>query len=129
VPDPRFLNVETVRRLHALALAAHGGLDGLRDPGLVESALASAQNAWWYGGGGVFDVAAAYAFHLAESQAFLDGNKRTGLLAAETFLVANGYQAPGDNLRLHEAMIAISARRLDKPGLARLFRTLFTPSA
>ncbi|HMO83759.1 MAG TPA: type II toxin-antitoxin system death-on-curing family toxin [Lacipirellulaceae bacterium] len=125
--EPRFLNLEAVHRLHALALAAHGGLDGVRDPGLVESALASAQNTWWYGGGDVFNVAAAYAFQLAESQAFLDGNKRTGLLAAETFLVANGFRPPGDDLRLYEAMIAISARRLDKPALAALFRSLFTP--
>ena len=61
---------------------AHGGSDGMRDPGAVESALASAQNTWFYAGGDLFDIAATYAFHLAESQAFLDGNKRTAVVSA-----------------------------------------------
>lgn len=74
-----FLELETVLAIHRRSLAEYGGSAGVRDAGLIESALGSAKNTAFYGGGDVFDVAAAYAFHLAEAQAFLDGNKRTGL--------------------------------------------------
>ena len=78
--DPIFLTLDEVLQIHSRSLAEHGGTEGTRDPGLVESALASAENTLHYGGGDVFDIAATYAFHLAESQAFIDGNKRTALL-------------------------------------------------
>ena len=75
--EPRFLQLKTVFWLHRRSLELHGGLDGVRDEGAIESALGSAKNAYFYGGGDAYDVAAAYAFHIAESQAFLDGNKRS----------------------------------------------------
>ena len=82
---PTFLTLSQVNRLHARALAEHGGQEGVREPGLVDSALASAKNTFWYAGGDHFDIAAAYAFHLAESQAFVDGNKRVAAAAALVF--------------------------------------------
>lgn len=66
--EPIFLSLDEVRRIHTRSLAEHGGTDGVRDAGLIESALASAKNTFIYGAGDVFDVAAAYAFHLAEAQ-------------------------------------------------------------
>ena len=63
-----FLTLEEVLRIHARSLAEHGGRDGVRDLGLVESALASAKNIFYYVYGDVFDIAAGYAFHLAESR-------------------------------------------------------------
>jgi death-on-curing protein len=90
--------------------------------------LASAINTALYADGNVFEVAAAYAFHLAEAQAFLDGNKRTAVAAALTFLALNHPMrkpAPADLDTLYDAMIAIATRQLDKPGLAALFRRLF----
>jgi death-on-curing protein len=72
--------------LHRMSLQEHGGADGVRDFGVIEAALAAAKNTWYYRGGDVFEIAAAYAFHIAESQAFLDGNKRTGIASALTFL-------------------------------------------
>jgi death-on-curing protein len=77
VDEPRFLKLAEVLYLHDESLARLGGSSGVREPGLVESAPGSAQNAFWYGHGNLFDIAAAYAFHVAESQAFVDGNKRT----------------------------------------------------
>lgn len=67
---PFFLSLKQVMVLHRRSLAEHGGVDGLRDPGAVESALASAKNTWLYAGGDTFDIAAAYAFHIAEAHAF-----------------------------------------------------------
>lgn len=122
--DPKFLSRVEVDQLHAASLAGHGGIAGVRESGLVDSALASAQNTYWYGQGDLFDVAAAYAFHIAESQAFLDGNKRTAMLAAVVFLGSNGVLVPENSDLLYQAMIDIANHQLDKPGLAAIFRQL-----
>jgi death-on-curing protein len=127
-----FLSLNQVHRLHAMGLEDHGGSPGIRDEGLIESALASAQNTYLYGGGDAFDVAASYAFHLAEAQAYLDGNKRVGIMAALTFLAMQGHRRdPSIEIQdqLYDAMIAIAKHELDKPGLASLLRRIFQSGA
>ena len=116
--EPVFLTREVIDNLHSDSLAMFGGSVGVRDDGLVESALGSAKNAWYYGQGDIFDVAAAYAFHIAQAQAFIDGNKRTGIGAALTFLEYNGVRSRVDDGTLYDAMIGIAERRLDKKQLA-----------
>lgn len=123
-----FVTLEEVLDLHDRSLREHGGLAGVREPGLVESALAAGQNVFLYRDGDAFDVAAAYAFHLAESQSFVDGNKRTAISTALYFLARNGIHhrpAPAEQDTLYEAMIALATHDLDKAGLAVLFRELF----
>lgn len=125
---PSFLSFDEVLLLHGRSLREFGGSDGFRDRGLIESALGSAQNAFHYGGGDLFDIAAAYAFHIAQAQAFLDGNKRTALASAVTFLKINGVPARPNidtQMALYDAMIAIAERRMDKAGLAAVFRERF----
>ena len=122
--DPRFLSLEEVLYLHSQSLARFGGSAGIRDLGLVESALVSAQNTYWYGHGDSFQIAAAYAFHLAEAQAFIDGNKRTGVAAAITFLALNGIHIPKDDGTLYQALIDTAEKRLDKTGLATVLLRL-----
>jgi death-on-curing protein len=122
--DPCFLSTVQVAVLHRFALEQHGGQDGLRDSAAFESAVVQPQNVWFYAQGDLFDVAAAYAFHLAESQAVLDGNKRTGMAAALTFLRINGRTIPRHTDELYSAMIAIAERRLDKAGLAAVLREI-----
>lgn len=120
-----FVPREQVHLLHERLLIEHGGSSGVRNHGSIESAPGSAQNAFFYGGRDEFDVA-AYAFHLAESQAFLDGNKRTGLGTALYFLSRNAHTiktTPGDQITLYDAMIA--THEPDKAGLAALLRRLF----
>ena len=120
--EPLFLSRIEVDDLHAESLREYGGSEGVRDSGLVDSALAAAVNTHYYGRGDLFDIAAAYAYHPAESQAFLDGNKRTAITSALTFLEANGvYRTPNQD-ELYQAMIDIANHRLDKPGLAAIFR-------
>jgi death-on-curing protein len=126
---PAFLSLKQVMALHRRSLAEHGGMDGVRDPGAVESALASAQNTWLYASGDTFDIAAAYAFHIAEAQAFLDGNKRTAIASAIAFLTANRCRDQGDDRVLYDAMIAISARRMDKAEFAAVLRKHFPRAA
>jgi death-on-curing protein len=122
VPEPEFLTPTIVEQLHADSLALFGGSAGIRDRGMVESALASARNTYLYGHGDVFDIAASYAFHLAEAQAYLDGNKRTAVAAALTFLKGNGVELRLDNVIIYEAMIAIAEKRMTKDNLAAAFR-------
>ncbi len=120
--DPAFLDFKHIEEIHEASLQAYGGISGIRDKGLIESALGSAVNTLYFANGDLFDIAATYAFHLAQAQAFLDGNKRTGIGAALLFLRGNGItKVPSDN-ELYDAMIAIAERRMDKAGLADLFR-------
>jgi death-on-curing protein len=122
VREPEFLTPVIVAQLHADSLALFGGSDGVRDPGLVDSALASARNTYLYGHGDLFDIAASYAFHIAQAQAFLDGNKRTAVAAALTFLKGNGVILKMDDTAIYEAMIAIAEKRMTKSDLAEAFR-------
>ena len=69
-------------------------------------------------------MAAAYCFHIAQAQAFLDGNKRTGVAAAIVFLEANGQPITGDSMRLHGALIDVANKKLDRDGLAEILREL-----
>ena len=121
--DPLFLSREEVLGIHLLSLQYHDGLDGLRDPGLLDSALMQPEAAYFYGQGDLAAIAAAYAFHIAQNQPFIDGNKRTAMGSALTFLRLNGISPQAfDGAELYDAMIAIAEKRLDKAGLAEVFR-------
>jgi death-on-curing protein len=124
VREPKFLTLNEVLYLHEESLQRFGGMAGIGDTGLIESALGSSRNTFWYGQGDLFDIAAAYAFNIAQAQAFTDGNKRTGTAAALAFLDRNGVIAPEDDGSVYDALIAIAERRMDKPGLARVLQTL-----
>ncbi len=122
--EPRFLTLDEVLYLHDELLARFGGIAGVGNPGLIESALGSAQNVYWYGQGKLYEIAAAYAFHIAESQAFNDGNKRTGAAAAIMFLKENVLRFPKDDGSVYAALIDIANKKLDKTGLADVLRKL-----
>ena len=120
--EPHFLTFDDVLRIHDRSLAEHGGGAGIRDRGLVESALASAKNTFYYANGNLFDIAASYAFHLAESQAFIDGNKRTAVTSALVFLAMNGVYAQPPTWELYSAMIDVAEKKKTKTDLAEIFR-------
>ena len=122
--EPLFLTVEQVERLHKKLIDCFSGIHGLRDPLLYEGAVIHPRNVYYYAQGDLFDVAAAYAFHIAQAQAFLDGNKRTGMAAALVFLEINGVAVPVGTDRLYQAMIAIAEKRMDKGQLATVLREL-----
>ena len=125
--EPIFLSLDQVFTIHGRSLAEHGGSEGIRDSGLIESALASAKNTFYYAGGDVFDVAASYAFHVAESQAFIDGNKRTGVATAMVFLACNGVYAQPSQWELYTAMIDVAEKKKTKADLAEIFRKCAKP--
>lgn len=121
----KFIEIETVFDLHEEGIRQFGGSSGVRDRGMIESAVGAAQNAFFYGDADLFEIAATYAYHLAQAQAFLDGNKRAAVAVAFVFLAGNGYPKILDSDRLYDAMIGVAERRLDKAGLAAVFRELF----
>jgi death-on-curing protein len=123
VNEPIFITRERVDALHRQSLEEHGGQDGIRNEHGLESALAQPQNVFFYGQGDLFDQAAAYAYHIAENQPFIDGNKRTAITTALAFLELNGTATLAlTNEQLYDAMIGIAEKRLDKAGLAEVFR-------
>ena len=120
--EPIFLSLQHVRLIHQRSFAEHGGSDGTRDSGLVESALASAKITFYYTQHDLFEVAASCAFHLAEAQAFIDGNKRTGVASAMVFLAMNGVYAQPPKWELYLAMIDMAQKKKTKADLATIFR-------
>jgi death-on-curing protein len=124
--EPDFLSVEDIVQIHDEQIDAYGGATGVRNQGLLESAVAMPQASFGeaYLHEDLAHMAAAYAFHIAQNQPFVDGNKRTGLVAALVFLDLNGIIILDPQENLYDAMIAIAERRMDKDGLAELLREL-----
>jgi death-on-curing protein len=126
--EPYFLTREQIDTIHRDQIEAWGGLHGLRSEDALESAIAQPQNVYFYGDGDLYEIAAAYAFHIAESQAYLDGNKRTGVQAAADFLEINGIDTGAlPELATYEAMIRVAVHELDRSGLAAFLREVLKP--
>ena len=124
--EPEFLTFDDVLLIHDEQLEAYGGIHGIRDQCLLESAVMMPQAS--FGGEylhqNLFEMAAAYAFHIAENQPFLDGNKRTALVSALVFLDINGFVILDEDMKLYDAMIAIANKLMDKFDLAELLKNL-----
>jgi death-on-curing protein len=127
--DPVFLTAGDVMALHGDQIREFGGSQGVRDQGAVESAVAQASAT--FGGkylhAGLFEMAAAYAFHISENHPFVDGNKRTALNAAIVFLGLNGFDVVDDEGRLYEAMMGLATGDLSKGQMASLLEQLSKP--
>lgn len=108
--------------LHEESLAIHGGASGVRDEGLLESALSRPENQAVYGEPDVFDCAAAYAFGLSRNHPFVDGNKRAGFLAAGLFLRLNGYRLVATQVDALQRMLALAAGELSEADFAAWLR-------
>jgi death on curing protein len=118
----QFLNLEDVLILHEMQIERYGGATGIRDQGLLESAIGMPQAS--FGGEfmhkGLFEMAAAYAFHIAENQPFVDGNKRTALAAALVFLDWHHIEVEEPNGELYTAMIQLAERKLESGNLLKI---------
>lgn len=119
---PRWLDKRDLLILHAESLAEHGGAEGLRDEGLLDSALARPQNLLAYGGPDIFLMAAAYAFGIAKNHPFVDGNKRAAFLAAGVFLELNGWRLEAEQDVATAAMLDLASGALDEDGFAAWLR-------
>lgn len=116
--EPRWVLRETVLALQERLLAEFGGLSGLRDAGLLDSALARPQQLLAYGKPSRFELAAAYAFGLVRNHPFLDGNKRIGFTTAVLFLELNGCRFTASEADATLKTLALAARELGEAGYA-----------
>jgi death-on-curing protein len=122
--EPLFLTLEEVLDIHRDEIERHGGTLGIRDNGLLESAVAAPQSG--FGGhylhGDFYEMAAAYLFHLVQNHLFLDGNKRVGVATALVFLTMNGVETKMTNQVLVDMVLAVAIGKIDKPTIAEFFR-------
>ena len=120
--EPIWLDARDANAVHDRQLAEHGGGTGLRDAGLLDSALARPINRWNYGENDSAALAAAYAFGVARNHPFVDGNKRTAWVLARLFLTINSHKlsvAAEDAIRM---MLALAAGELEEDVVAGWFR-------
>ena len=128
--EPLFLTLAEILEVHRELLESHGGRGGVRDIGLLESAIAMPQS----GAGGeyhhrsIFDMAAAYAFHIVENQPFIDGNKRAALAAALVFLEISDTLIDDPKGKLYDATMALSSKKMNKSRLAEMLESLSGPT-
>ena len=115
---PVWMLRETVLALHEQLLAVFGGSSGIRDEGLLDSALARPEHRHAYGAPTVFELAAAYAFGLVKNHPFVDGNKRIGFAAAIVFLEINGYKFQATEADATVRTLALAAGEMDEAGYA-----------
>lgn len=117
--EPRWLTVAMIVAIHDEQLAVHGGAGGLRDPGLLESALSRPRNKWEYESAGLPELAAAYAFSIVRNHPFVDGNKRTALLAIYTFLGLNRIDFVVPEAEAATMILSLAAGEVSEESLAR----------
>ncbi len=118
----RFIGKRALCLLHDESLAEHGGPSGLRDAGLLDSALARPENLVAYGKPDVADLAACYAFGLAKNHPFVDGNKRAAFLAVGLCLYLNGWRLVATQVEATASMLALAAGELDEASYAAWIR-------
>jgi death-on-curing protein len=117
--EPEWLDIDIVLDFHAEQLALFGGADGMRDRGLLESALARPINKFGYGETGIAALAAAYGFGIARNHPFIDGNKRTALAAMIVFLGLNGIDLNASQEAATAMILSLAAGEITEDLLAR----------
>jgi death-on-curing protein len=121
---PKFIEIDQVLQIHADQIESFGGSRGIRDRGLLESALAQPRATF----GGellnptISEQAAAYLYHLAMNHPFIDGNKRTAFAVMDTFLTLNGYCLTLDDESAYDLVLRVVTREIDKDGLGEYLR-------
>lgn len=120
--EPRWLTTKILVAIHAEQLLRYGGPEGIRDLGMLESALDRPRNKWAYEQADMPSLAAAYAFGIARNHPFIDGNKRAAFLAFVVFLDINGIDFFAPEPEVVVAMLKLAAGEIDEDGFARWIR-------
>ena len=128
--DPKWVTVEAIKALHSLSIDLHGGVDGVRDAGLLESALARPKTLLAYGqASSIPELAAAYCAGLTRNHPSLDGNKRAAILAAAVFLEINGFLFRPEEPEVVHMILGLAAGEVDETALAQWISDNSTPKA
>lgn len=127
--EPAWLSLELIEAIHNRQLAEHGGLSGLRDRSMLESAIERPRSKFAYRSPATDlpELAAAYAYGLARNHPFMDGNKRTAYVACRTFLVLNGWDMIGPLHERYPLFLALASGQLDESELIDWLRTHSRP--
>lgn len=122
--SPAFLSCDDVLAIHRDLIQTFGGSEGVRDMGLLQSAIAMPQAgfAGQFLHTDLYEMAAAYLFHLAKNHPFIDGNKRVGAVAALVFLEINGIRVEASNAALVETTLAVAEGKASKSAVAEFLR-------
>jgi death-on-curing protein len=120
----KYIKKNIVLTFHRQLIEDYGGLDGLRDEGLLESALAQAETTMFgeYLHQDIFDMASAYGYHLCQNHPFIDGNKRVAFVVMDTFLRVNGWEITAEDRAIYSLMLNLAGSQIDKSQLAQWLR-------
>ena len=117
--EPKWVTYDQAIAIHSRQLRRFGGAAGLRDEGMLRSALERPVNKWRYERGNLIELAAAYAFGLAKNHAFVDGNKRIAFMTMMIFLRKNGIHFAPDQAQATKVILALAAGEVSEQSLAR----------
>ena len=120
--EPKWLTYDQVVAIHSRQLRRFGGAAGLRDDGLLRSAIERPLNKWHYEQSELPELAAAYAFGLAKNHAFVDGNKRIAFMSMMVFLRKNGVRFAPDQAHATKIIMSLAAGEVSEESLARWIR-------
>jgi death-on-curing protein len=122
--EPDFLSLEKILEIHEIQIREFGGGSGIRDIGLLQSAtsMPQAQFGGQYLHVNLYEMAAAYLYHLALNHPFVDGNKRVAAMATDIFLLMNGVLLTASEAALSELTLEVAQRKMEKPEIASFFR-------
>lgn len=122
--EPAFLSLEEILQIHADQIRRHGGSSGIRDLALLESAVAMPQAGFGgqYFHSDLFEMAAAYLFHIVQNHPFVDGNKRAGAAASLVFLKLNGMDLHVTNAAVVKTVLGVAQGKIGKAAVAEFFR-------
>ena len=122
--EPIFLGLDEVIEIHHDQIKRYGGPTGIRDINLLKSAIAMPPAS--FGGGylhkNLYEMAAAYLFHITRNHPFIDGNKRTGAVSSVVFLIMNGIELHADETSFETMVLSVAEGKMDKAAVARFFR-------
>jgi death on curing protein len=120
--DPSWMTLDMVLAVHDAAIAQFGGMTGVRDKGLLESALGRPRHLFAYGSSDLHELAAAYAFGIAKNHPFIDGNKRTAFVVAGLFLQINGWRLTASEPQAAYATLGLADGTIAEEGYGRFLR-------
>jgi death-on-curing protein len=125
--EPKWIRIDAVLAAHTKQIARHGGIEGVRDQGLLESALSRPRNLLAYGAPDLPDLAACYAAGIVRNHPFLDGNKRTALATCRAFLFINGFSIVASQDEKAEHVLRLAASELSEETFAQWLRERLQP--
>jgi len=120
--EPKWIYKDIVHEIHEMVVAGFGGSQGVRDEGLLDSALSNPRNIFAYENASIFDLAASYVESIVNNHPFIDGNKRTAFTTADVFLDFNGYRLNADKVKQADIVVDLTEKKISRGVLAKFLQ-------